>query len=154
MRKLVLLVTLIGMERVLAQPLDAKDVPDPLKAWTNWVLRGSEETRCPPLPRQQTLAAECLWPARLELEVTAKGGVFRLRAHRYAPGFVALPGSERLWPLDVHVSGKPVPVVPQQGVPAVETPAGDISVNGTFVWDSPPASLSLPTGTALVRLTV
>jgi hypothetical protein len=154
MRKLVLLVTLVGMRPVLAQPLDPKDAPDPLKPWVNWVLRGHEEERCPPVVRGHALAPECLWPARLELEVTPTGGIFRLQAHRYAPGFVALPGSERLWPVGVHLSGRPAPVLLREGTPMVETPAGAISVDGAFLWDSPPAAVLLPPGTALVRLTV
>ncbi len=154
MRKSVLLVAFMGMGPVLAQPLEPKDVPDPLKPWIQWALRGHEEARCPTVVRAQSAVTECLWPARLELDVTPKHGVFRLHAHRYASGFVSLLGNEELWPVDVRVSGKPAPVVMQQGTPAVETVPGEISVEGAFLWDSPPASIPLPPGTALVHLTV
>jgi hypothetical protein len=154
MRKLVLLAVLAGVGPVLAQPLDPKDVPGPLKPWVDWTLRGHEEARCPPVARAEALVPECFWPARLELEVGSKGATFRLHARRYAPGFIAVPGSKRLWPVDVRVSGKPAPVVAQQGTPSVEATAGDISVEGAFIWDSAPASLPLPPGTALVHLAV
>jgi hypothetical protein len=154
MRKHLLLVTLLGMGQALAQPLDPKDVPDPLKPWTTWVLRGHEGGLCPAVARAESLAPECLWPARLELQVSPQGAVFRLKARRYTTGFVALPGSDRLWPVGVHLAGKPAAVVAQQGAPMVETAAGEISIEGAFLWDSPPAALLLPAGTALVHLTV
>jgi hypothetical protein len=154
MRKLVLLGMLLGTGLALAQPLDPKDVPTPLKLWVDWVLRGHEEARCPPVERAQAFVPECLWPARLELEVTANRGVFRLRGHRYAPGFVALPGNSELWPVDVRLSGRPAPVVLHEGAPTVETAVGEFSLEGALLWDSPPASLPLPPGTALVQLTV
>ena len=154
MRKLVLLLTLLGMRPVLGQPLEPKDVPEPLKPWVNWALRGHEEARCPPVERDEALTPECLWPARLQLEVMPKGGLFRFQAYRYAPGLVALPGSEKLRPVEVRLSGRPAPVVLREGVPMVETPAGAVSVEGAFLWDTPPASVSLPDGVALVRLSV
>jgi hypothetical protein len=137
MRKHLLLVTLLGVGQVLAQPLDPKDVPDPLKPWTQWVLRGHEGGLCPALARAETLSSECLWPASLELQVSPQGATFRLKARRYTPGFVTLPGSDRLWPVGVHLGGKPTPVVAQHGAPVVETTAGEISVEGAFLWDSP-----------------
>ena len=47
-----------------AQPsLDPKQVPEPLKPWTSWVLDGKEDELCPTLHGQEE-GARCAWPAR------------------------------------------------------------------------------------------
>src|SRR5258708_16207079 len=53
---------------VLAEPLPRERVPEPLRPWTDWVLRGHEDQLCPMV---QTPANEhrCLWPSRLTLTV-------------------------------------------------------------------------------------
>jgi hypothetical protein len=46
-----------------AEPLSREEVPEPLRPWTDWVLRGHEDQLCPAV---QNPANEhrCLWPSR------------------------------------------------------------------------------------------
>ena len=67
-----------------ADPLDPKDVPAPLKPWVPWALHGAELQTCPRVPTEAEGRA-CVWPARLSLEVSGRGGRFG-RTSRSSPG--------------------------------------------------------------------
>ena len=104
----------------IAVPLAPDKVPEPLKAWTNWVLRGHETQRCPFLFDQPKSAADaryCVWPSRLELELGDKSGRFTQRWRIFARARVPLPGKWDRWPLDVQVDGRPAAVIGKAGRP-------------------------------------
>ena len=46
-----------------AEPLRREAVPEPLRPWVDWVLRGHEAAACPFL--QGRGARYCVWPTRL-----------------------------------------------------------------------------------------
>lgn len=135
-----------------AEPLDAKAVPEPLKPWTAWALHGKVDGLCPTLHGVVGGAPQCVWPARLELDLDEKRGTFKQGWHVDARRSVPLPGDDKRWPLDVTVDGRRAVVVPRDGVPSVELEPGDHVVTGTFAWDSLPESLEVPPQTALLRL--
>src|SRR4051812_28152308 len=85
-----------------ADPLPLTSVPEPLKPWTAWVLRGQESAACPLLAGSES-EVQCLWPSRLELDLGAKGGRFSQSTRAFAVAWLALPGDESRWPLDVKV---------------------------------------------------
>lgn len=133
-----------------AEPLDPKAVPEPLKPWTAWALRGQDGALCPSL--QGTQQTPCAWPARLDLVLEEKRGTFKQSWHLDAKRAVPLPGDDKRWPLDVTVDGKRSVVLPRDGIPHVELEPGDHVVGGTFAWDSLPESLRIPPETALLGL--
>ncbi|MGH7806154.1 MAG: hypothetical protein ACREQJ_17525, partial [Candidatus Binatia bacterium] len=57
-------------------PLAREEVPEPLRPWIDWVLRGHEEERCPFLSSAPD-ERRCVWPSRLSLELDDRGGRFR-----------------------------------------------------------------------------
>lgn len=134
-----------------AEPLDPKNVPDPLKPWVEWSTAGAHP--CPGMHGQKD-ATRCAWPSRLELGVDEKGGRFTQRWHVDAGAWVPLPGDEKRWPLDVKVDGAKAVVVTQAGVPSVRLEKGDHAIAGSFAWDSPPESLRVPPETGLLALTL
>ena len=137
-----------------ADPLDAKRVPEPLKAWTAWALDGKGDALCPGFLGHADLS-RCAWPSQLDLTVDARGGGrFVQRWHVDVARSVPLPGDEKRWPLDVRVDGVRAVVVPVAAGPSVALAAGDHRVEGTFVWDSPPESLKVPQETGLLGLTL
>jgi hypothetical protein len=135
-------------------PLDPKSVPEPLKPWTAWALRGKEDALCPTLHGVSGGAPQCAWPARLALSLDETRGSFTQTWHVDARRWVPLPGDDKRWPLDATVDGKRTVVVSRGGAPSVELPPGDHVVRGTFAWDSLPESLQVPAETALLSLTL
>jgi hypothetical protein len=136
-----------------AEPLSREQVPEPLRPWTDWVLRGHEDQLCPMV---QNLANEhrCLWPSRLTLKVDETSARFYQDFRVYRDAYVMLPGDATRWPLDVRVDGKPAAAVPHGDMPAVFLKAGSHTVEGSFAWDRMPQILPVPAETGLVSLTV
>jgi len=150
---LVIVCLLIAAPAALAEPLARDQVPDPLRPWTDWVLRGHEDQLCPMVQNSDN-EHRCLWPARLALIVEETSARFAQDFRVYRDTFVMLPGDTTRWPLEVRVDGKPAAAVPHNDMPAVYLKAGSHTVEGSFAWDHMPQILPMPTETGLVSLTV
>ncbi|HEY8088628.1 MAG TPA: hypothetical protein VIF09_12305, partial [Polyangiaceae bacterium] len=134
-----------------AEPLVAKDVPEPLKAWTSWALDGKEQALCPVFQDHGDVA-RCAWPSRLELVLDEHGGTFAQSWHLDAKTWVPLPGDAKRWPADVKVDG--ARAVATGAAPSVLLDKGDRRITGAFAWDSLPDSLHVPPETGLLALTL
>ncbi|HKV10335.1 MAG TPA: hypothetical protein VJ725_19495 [Thermoanaerobaculia bacterium] len=142
-----------------AERLPKDRVPEPLRPWTEWALRGYEDSLCPFLlgsGEADWSAAEtrCAWPGRLALDLGEREGQFRQEWALEVAGFVPLPGEESRWPLDLRVDGQPAAAVSGGSGPGVWLPAGRHVVEGAFRWDALPESLAVPPETGLVALSV
>lgn len=148
-----LLVSSVPASCLSAGAITSDQTPEPLKSWVDWVLYGKEESRCPRLSTgaESTL---CRWPSRLTLDLTETGGRFRQEWQLFAPGWVPLPGGSQTWPQGLMVKNKPHPLLPKDGQPGVWLPTGNHQLEGTFLWQTVPESLSIPPATALVELTL
>jgi hypothetical protein len=136
-----------------AEPLPRERVPEPLKAWTDWALRGQESALCPYFLGGGD-ETQCAWPGRLTLDLGEKGGRFSQTWAVQVAGFVPLPGDDRRWPLDVTLDGKPAAAVADDGKPGLWVPPGSHAVTGVFHWDAVPEALPVPEEVGLVALTV
>jgi hypothetical protein len=145
-----LLLTVLGVAGVSAQPIAARDIPPTLAPWVAWVLDGARDHVCPAAEGN----AVCLWPGRLRLVLARGGGSFRQELYADRAIEAPLPGDEQHWPQGVTLDGKPAPVFEQEKAPAVLVPAGSHVVEGRFQWRQLPDSLSVPAHTAIVDLTV
>ncbi len=150
---LVLWCVLITAPVALAEPLTRDRVPEPLRPWTDWVLRGHEDQLCP-MVQNPANEHRCLWPARLTLSVDETSARFAQDFRVYRDTYVMLPGDPTRWPLDVRVDGKPAAAVAHNEMPAVYLKAGSHTVEGSFAWDHMPQILPVPAETGLVSLTV
>ena len=141
-----------------AERLPKDRVPEPLRPWTEWALRGREDRLCPFLlgSGQDGSAAEtrCAWPGRLALDLGEREGRFRQEWTLEQPGFVWLPGEEGRWPLELRVDAQPAASLEWDGAPGIWLPAGRHTVEGSFRWDALPESLAVPPETGLVALSV
>jgi hypothetical protein len=135
-----------------AAPLAREDVPEPLRPWVDWVLRGHEAEACPFLHAQGE--RHCVWPGRLELSLDATGGRFAQQLFVAAESDVGLPGAAESWPEDVRLGGVGAPVFERDGRPAVRLARGVHSVSGRFVWSALPPILPVPAETGVVALSV
>lgn len=142
-------------------PLRPEQIPEALKPWRAWALRGHEAALCPLVSGasaegdgDEGASTLCLWPGRLELSLDARAGRFSLSARLYRAGFLPLPGDGAHWPQDVRVGGKPAPVLDHDGRPALLLETGDSSVTGSFAWRELPESLAVPPEIGLVALSL
>lgn len=136
----------LAAPRAGAQPFAEKDLPPALKGWVPWALDGARDRTCPAVGDE----AVCLWPGRVTLSLGPTGGTFVLQAWAERPLFLPLPGDAKVWPQEVRLDGKPVPVVPQGDRPALYLAAGSHRVEGRLAWSALPDSLSVPPETALL----
>jgi hypothetical protein len=151
-RVLVLPVFFFLSQAALAGPVPRERIPEPLRPWADWVLRGHEAELCTPF-----LAGDekrCAWPGVLTLDLDEKGGSFRQAWTLEADGFVPLPGEAKRWPLDLQVDGQPGAAVAREEAPGLWLAAGTHSVAGSFRWDGLPESLPVPVEVGVVDLTV
>lgn len=128
-------------------------VPDDLKPWEDWVLRGDRSASAPPVfnNANQRLA---LWPSKVV--VNAEGGKadFTITGRVFAPSWLALPGNTDLWPQDVKVNGATAVVVEKDGRPATKMAPGEFAVTGELPWASTPQRLQIPAEIGILELTM
>jgi hypothetical protein len=149
----VVVATLLSAGLSAGAPLQPKDVPEPLRPWTGWVLHDHEGAFCPILAGRDG-ATECAWPSRLTLTLDEKGGRFTQEWQVYQETRVPLPGSSEHWPLDVRDGATAAVVIAAEDSPGVTLKTGRHVLSGSFAWDSLPESLPVPPATGLLSLTV
>jgi len=147
----------VSLALMLAPSLQAAPVavPRDLQDWQPWVLDGQEAHSCPYFSNADPDDANsrvCAWPARLTLDLNAKGGRFSQAWQLYSETWVPLPGSSEQWPRGVTVNGKAGAVVAHDGMPQLRLAAGNYQLTGSFVWESRPESLPVPAQSGLVAL--
>lgn len=130
-------------------------IPDALKPWVPWVLKGEEKTQCPfiSVTNEKTLQHLCAWPGTLNLEVQESGAVFKQKWQVFAKTQIFLPTALDHWPVEVLDNGQSIPVLDIQQKPGIWLSAGEHVLEGRFTWPQKPQSLILPEQTALVSLT-
>src|SRR5258706_13952809 len=90
----------------VAEPLPREQVPEPLRPWVDWVLRGHEGDTCPFFENAGD-RRQCAWPSRLSLDLDENSGRLTQQWRIYRDAWVPLPGDATRWPQDVRVDGKP-----------------------------------------------
>src|SRR6185295_20220640 len=88
--------------------------------------------------------AVCVWPGRLELELSESGGRFRLNVQLDQRARVPLPGGDKQWPEDVTVDGKAAVVMAEAGAPVVALLPGQHTLDGRYVWRHLQETLLVP----------
>ncbi len=151
MRSILFIVLFCGGFNVMA--LTAKQVPEPLKPWIDWVLDEERDRVCP-FHYNQFDKKNCFWPGELQLSLDDNGGRFNSHWTLYRDGWIFLPGDETHWPYQVKNEKKPLIVIKKQGRPAVFLPTGEHHITGRFRWQRLPENLAVPKHTALIRLKV
>jgi len=144
---------LSGTFGVQARPLAPGQVPEPLRPWIGWALKGNENRLCPFL-YDNAEERRCAWPTRLELNLDDRNGNFRMFWQVQTESWVALPGDSRMWPQDLKVDGKDGQVLARNDAPALLLPPGIHEVSGRLVWDRLPESLAVPRDSGIIALTV
>ncbi len=128
-------------------------IPASLEQWSGWVLDGYEKELCTRAVNSKMNI--CQWSGPLDLELDSTGGTFSQVWTLESQGWLALPGSDKHWPLDVSIDGVPAVVVEHESNPSirVEKP-GRFTVQGRFSWNALPDFLTLPANSAITSRVV
>ncbi|MFW5444302.1 MAG: hypothetical protein ACKE51_08365, partial [Methylococcaceae bacterium] len=154
MSRLFVFLTLCFLSTVtLATTLTEDKVPDPLKPWVNWVLQDEQHYQCPFL-YNNFQQKRCSWPGKLSLILTSKKADFISHWQVSREDWVPLPGNQKIWPQNVIVNKNPALVINRQGKPGLTLPVGSYKIQGSFIWDRIPESLSIPQQTGLFELKI
>lgn len=132
-------------------------IPEPLKQWVPWVLKGHEALKCPFINQSDYNNQKnhlCAWPGTFNLTASDNEGQFSQSWHVMEQSWLPLPGDKKNWPQDVKVNGKPAVVINHNRQPALFLPAGRYQVSGQFNWPDLPPSLGIPATSAVVMMTV
>lgn len=129
------------------------NTPEDLSQWREWILEPHSQWTCPFIYSQYDQKS-CYWPSSLKLDVTSKGMTFEQLWQVYADGWVALPGSNRHWPMSVEVDGESAVIVERQGQPGVLLSSGNHRVAGRVNWRVQPQYIHIPPQTGLYQMTV
>ncbi len=152
-RLLLISVLILPVLAVSARPLAVEQVPEPLKPWVDWVLKGEEQRVCP-FAFNNAETRFCAWPSRLQLTLTQTGGHFAQHWQVFNESWLTLPGGPKIWPQRVQINGKPVVVLERQQRPVVKLGPGLHQIKGEFSWERLPESLHLAQQTGLVALNI
>lgn len=144
---------LFVLQATQAAPLTPDKVPDPLKPWIDWVLWDAGDYNCPFLNNSYQ-QKRCAWPSELALNLNSKQGQFSSRWQVYKESWIALPGNDKHWPMNVTANDEKVLVIKRHGKPMVRLNAGFYTLKGELLWDSIPESLSIPADSGLITLTI
>ncbi len=132
-------------------------VPDVLKPWVPWVLKGEEALKCPYINKSDFSEGKnhvCAWPSALTLDANNNGGTFSQSWQVLEESWLTLPGDSHNWPQQVTRNGKPAQVVSRHGKPSLLLPSGNYQISGQFDWSALPMSLDIPSAYAQVILNV
>ena len=129
-------------------------IPEPLSPWVDWIKESTPDLDCPSQYASFS-DRQCLWAGALSLNLDESGGSFSQDFTAYAETWLLLPGDRAHWPEKVLLDGNESSLVlNRHGRPAMRVEAGPHQVSGHFSWRRLPPSLSLPTDTGLVDLTI
>lgn len=128
-------------------------IPDELKPWTGWVLKGYEDRVCP-RPFNQDNKFLCDWPAELQLNIAQTQADFVQKGILYQDGWLMLPGERQYWPLEVKLGKQLLSVVEINGRPFIYLQKGAYQIEGKFNFNQTPERLAIPQSIALVHLSL
>ncbi len=139
----------------MTDPVMAKDIPDPLAEWQDWVSYDQEFRNCPFFADVDSGSVNhhiCAWPGQLHIQVEEHQAQFQINWHVIEDSWVVLPGDRSSWPQVVEVNHKVVTIQNNGNQPRVFLKAGQNQINGRFDWMSRPESITIPSTVASVKL--
>ncbi|HEY0256798.1 MAG TPA: hypothetical protein VGC39_05085, partial [Candidatus Methylacidiphilales bacterium] len=130
---LLLLWLILPTAHILHGAEPGRQIPDQLKSWQDWAT-WDDQDRAAPTPFQDPGKHLSVWPSVLNLHVDHAAGQFDLTLTVFHEAWVALPGSQEVWPVEVKTNGAPVAVVEHDGKPSVHLGSGIYHLTGNYRW--------------------
>jgi len=145
---IILMIHSIGLAAPPETPL-----PSNLAQWKEWVLFGKEDKLCP-THYNNAQVIQCMWPTKLQLELTASSGQFIQEWYCFKEDWVQIPGGKGSWPDQVTIDNKTSIVVDAKGLPSIYLTKGIHQVKGQFNWTRMPETLPVTKSVGLISLTI
>lgn len=138
-------------------PSDPATIPPALQAWQAWVQTQDPTAHChwQQLPSQRRCALRSIG----ELTISQQQGSFEQHIQLDSAGFVALPGDDKHWPLEVTATDlataqvQTLAVKRSNGEPQVYLEPGQYRLRMQFRWPAALDYLPFPSGAPAVSLT-
>lgn len=112
---------------------DNQSIPPLLRDWVDWATWEDKHQSCPTLYADEKRHL-CVWPSMLEFDSGATGATFSFAVEVFHESWIALPGEQKLWPLNVRGNGALLAVVEKKGRPSVKLKRGSHRITGDFLW--------------------
>lgn len=135
----------------------AVDIPEPLQPWIKWAQYQQEFRSCPFYSHQHSQKKSqhvCAWPGKLDLDINAKTGQFKIDWQVYADSWVPLPGGENASITRLLDNNQPATFRFKGSQTSIYLKKGHHLLEGFFQWDKRPEDIRVPEEIALVNLTV
>ncbi len=126
-------------------------IPSDLSEWQDWVLHNQEEQLCPTHYNNGRIRV-CLWPSDLELYIEDNGGRFEQQWQIFADGWVPVPGDNKLWPKEIRLNGKKIPIISRNNIPYIRLKKGNHKISGKFQWLNTPEIIRIPPTSGILKL--
>lgn len=128
-------------------------LPEALADWEQWVLWGERHWQSP-ADFRDGMRRYAVWPSEMRLQLSERGGQFRLRVEVFSKAEIPLPGNAEQWPQEVRINGQITPVLERDRRPVVLADEGTHEVTGVWHWGALPSFLALPPAVGLVQLSL
>ncbi len=139
---------LLSLTTALAQ--EHPHVPDALLPWVDWVQRDHVEDPCVKAGSRKY----CYFAQSAQIDLREDGAAFEVEVLIRLGTVLELPGGGTLWPQDVRVNGRAVPVLKSNsGVPYVQLSPGQHRIKGVIPWSVEPSAIPLPKTFGLASVT-
>ncbi|WP_353570447.1 hypothetical protein [Candidatus Albibeggiatoa sp. nov. BB20] len=154
------LLRLIWIICLLLQVQAVGAIPEPLQAWTDWVLHDTPDRKCPFIYNSNERL--CYWASELHLKINDNKATWQQEWRVYGEGWIPLVGSRKHFPQNVTLqvpnildtSSLPVIISEHDQIPSAFLQAGHYILSGEFNWQRQPEYLQVPSATGLVSLEI
>ncbi|MCD6184276.1 MAG: hypothetical protein J7K84_00575, partial [Deltaproteobacteria bacterium] len=126
-------------------------MPSDLSKWKDWVLHNEEEQLCPTHYNNGQIRV-CCWPSDLELYIKQNGGRFKQHWQIFDGDWIPVPGGNKLWPKEVRLNGKKIPVISRNKIPYIHLKKGNHEISGKFQWLNTPEMIRIPPAASILKL--
>jgi len=126
-------------------------IPVDLSKWKEWVLHNEENQLCPTNYNNGQIHV-CCWPSDLELYIEHNGGRFKQRWQIFADEWVPVPGGNKLWPKEIRLNKKKIPVITRNNIPYIYLEKGNHEISGKFQWLNTPEMIKIPPAAGILKL--
>lgn len=134
-----------------------QSIPQQLKGWETWVLKGNEALGCPFINQTEYANTNnhiCAWPSVLDINANQQGAEFRQSWKVLAKSVIPLPGNRKNWPVEVKVNNKSSAILDSKGQPFIELEKGSYTIEGKLSWQKMPTNISLPKAIGLINMSI
>jgi len=83
---------------------DSINPPPQLMQWKDWILEIHPDLNCPHM-WATAIKKRCAWPGPLSIDIDQDGARFNQTWEVYADSWLALPGNQKYWPVNVTSDG-------------------------------------------------